>query len=120
MTDTERLAQRIRTEYECVPTLALTVEQASHLWSASETDCRIALTALVAEGLLWLAPSGRYVALPMPEGVSVKGDLSTTRCPHCQKRNSFQRSQTIQGKEVTVTLRCVGCGRVFTLNTPAA
>ena len=120
MSDIERLAQRIRAEYECVPTLKLTVAQASRLWSASERDCLAVLTALVADGVIWLAPSGRYVALPMPEGVNVKGDLRSARCPHCQKRNTFQRSQTIQGKDVTVDLRCIGCGRVFTLNTPAA
>jgi hypothetical protein len=120
MSDTERLAQRIRLEYQSAPTLKLTVAQVSRQWSASEGDCLAALSTLVSEGVLWLAPSGCYVALPTPEGVTVKGDLSAARCPHCQKRNSFQRSQTIQGKEVTVTVRCVGCGRVFNLNTPAA
>jgi hypothetical protein len=120
MSDTERLADRIRAEYHSAPTLKLTAAQACRLWSMNEDTCRAALDTLVAEGVLWLAPSGRYIALPTPEAAVVGGDLKSARCPHCQKRNTFQRDETIKGKSVTITARCEGCGRVFTFSTVAA
>jgi hypothetical protein len=120
MTASNRLIERIRAEYDAVPGLKLTRVQAARLWSAPESDCVEAFDKLVAEGLLWLAPSGRYVALPMPAPASVQATSSSTRCPHCQKRNTFQRDETIHGRDVSITLRCVACQRVFTFTTIAA
>src|SRR5262245_59748246 len=113
MADTGRLVERIRAEYQAVPGLKITSAQACRLWSVSEPTCRAALDALVADGLLWLAPSGRYVALPRPGDVTVGRTLGVARCPYCQKRHSFQRSETGSDREATITLRCEGCQRVF-------
>jgi hypothetical protein len=120
MSESPRLIERIRAEYETVPGLKITRAQAARLWSASEEECALAFDALVAQGLLWLAPSGRYVALPSPEYAAVRGTASMLRCPHCQKRNAFHREATIQGRQISVSLRCVGCQRVFTFTDVAA
>jgi hypothetical protein len=117
MSDPTRLAERIRAEYRAVPGLTITRAQACRLWSASDEDCQAALDALIAERLLWLAPSGKYVALPSPGGDTLQADLSMTRCPHCQKRNTFHREQTISGRAVTIRLRCAGCQRFFSFFT---
>jgi hypothetical protein len=119
MSDISRLAQRIRDEYHAVPGLKITPVQAARLWSAPAEACNAAFDALVAEGLLWLAPSGRYVALPGPDGAALKSDVTVARCPHCQKRNSFERELT-GGRHSTTTLRCVACQRVFTFSMIAA
>lgn len=120
MSQSNRLVERIRAEYAAVPGLKLTRSQAARLWSAPEDECERAFDLLVKEGLLWLAPSGRFVALPSPDRETIKGDLWSARCPHCKKRNRFQRAETIQGRDVTITVRCVACQRVFTFNTFAA
>jgi hypothetical protein len=120
MSEPTRLVQRIRAEYEAVPGLKITRAQASRMWSAPMDDCEAAFDVLVAAGVVWLAPSGRYVALPSPDGTALKGDLAAARCPHCMKRNAFQRDETIQGRHVTTSLRCVACQRVFTFSTIAA
>lgn len=120
MSDLTRLVQRIQAEYQAVPGLKLTRAQARRLWSVSDQDCSAALDALIADRVLWLAPSGRYVALPSPGDTEIKRDLKITRCPHCRKQNSFQRDETPRGRDVTITLRCTGCQRVFSFNTVAA
>jgi phage FluMu protein Com len=60
------------------------------------------------------------VALPAPEGATATAPSLWARCPHCKKRNAFHRDETIQGRNVTLTLRCIACQRVFTFNTVAA
>jgi hypothetical protein len=52
------LSQRIRSEYEEMPCLRLTLPQASRFWNVDRETCRIALDQLVAEGVLVLRPSG--------------------------------------------------------------
>lgn len=120
MSNTSRLAERIRAEYQAVPGLKITCAQACRLWSTSEHECQLALDALIAEGVIWLAPSGRYVALPRPGRNAIPADLRMARCPHCQKRNSFHRQETRDGRDVTITLRCEACQRVFTFSSIAA
>ena len=51
------LSQRIRTEYEEMPCLRLTLPQAARFWNADRGTCLAALDQLVAEGFLVL---GRY------------------------------------------------------------
>jgi hypothetical protein len=46
------LSQRIRSEYEEMPCLRLTLPQASRFWNVDRETCRIALDQLVAEGVL--------------------------------------------------------------------
>ena len=120
MSDILRLVERIRAEYQAVPGLKITSAQACRLWSVSEDACGAALATLVADHVLWLAPSGRYVALPSPGDAADGRTLATARCPHCQKRHSFQREETRNGRNVSITLRCEGCQRVFTFSVVAA
>ena len=120
MTDTGRLVERIQAEYQAVPGLKITPAQACRLWSVSEQTCRAALDALVADHVLWLAPSGTYVALPRPGNVTAGVTLAVTRCPHCQKRHSFQCDEIRDGRDVTISLRCEGCQRVFNFHVIAA
>jgi hypothetical protein len=120
VSEPSRLLERIRAEYASVPGLKITCAQAARLWSAPDAECAAAFETLVAEGILWLAPSGRYVALPSPERAAIKGTSSSLRCPHCQKRNAFQRDATIRGRQLTVSLRCVACQRVFSFSAVAA
>jgi hypothetical protein len=120
MSNNIRLVQRIREEYETVPGLKITHAQACRLWSAPPAECHDALDSLVAERVLWLAPSGSYIALPSARGTAIKADLEATRCPHCQKRNPFEREEKVDGHAVSITLRCVACHRVFSFSTIAA
>src|SRR5438045_1812332 len=89
MSEPSRLVERIRAEYQSVPGLKITCAQASRLWSAPEGDCAAAFDTLVSEGLVWLAPSGRYVALPSFEPVAASEPSPMLRCPHCLKRHAF-------------------------------
>ena len=120
MSDTSRLVQRIRAEYASVPGLKITCAQASRLWSAPEPECVAAFDLRVSEGVLWRAPSGRYVALPSPERPAVISEVASLRCPHCLKRNTVHRDTTVQGRNVTISVRCAACQRVFTFSTVAA
>lgn len=120
MSDLGRLIERIQAEYRAVPGLKITSAQACRLWSVSDPICRAALDALVADRVLWLAPSGRYVALPRPGNAAAGRNLAVARCPHCLKRHSFQRDETRDGRDVTITLRCEGCQRVFSFSSIAA
>lgn len=119
MADHSRLMQRIREEYQSIPGLKLTEAQACRLWSAPQEACRDAFASLVGEGLLWLAPSGRYVALPASANRPLKADLYSARCPHCQKLNVVPHDDTAHVRAVQVTIRCVACTRVFTLSSAA-
>ena len=120
MSDIGRLVERIQAEYQAVPGLKITTAQACRLWSVTEQTCRAAFDALVADHVLWLAPSGRYVALPRPGNADVGRNLAVARCPHCQKRHAFQRDETRDRRDVTITLRCEGCQRVFSFSALAA
>lgn len=120
MSDIGRLVERIQAEYQAVPGLKITSAQACRLWSVSEQVCRAALDALVADHVLWLAPSGRYVALPRPGHAAGSRNLAVARCPHCQKRHALPREETRDGRDVTITVRCEGCQRVFSFSVIAA
>ncbi len=105
------LIERIRHEYETLPGLKLTEAQACRLWSASADACRAAFEALVEEGLLWRAPSGRYVVLPRPRPAAVDLEL-VARCPHCGKRQSVPLTSHRVATALPLTIRCIGCQRV--------
>ncbi len=69
--DTDNLVQidpvaareRIRSDFEEMPGLCVTLMQAQRLWSLDESTCVVALSALVSEGYLRQATVGtlRYV-----------------------------------------------------------
>jgi hypothetical protein len=52
------LSKRIRSEYEEMPCLRLTLPQASRFWNVDRETCQIALEQLVAEGVLVLGRFG--------------------------------------------------------------
>jgi len=120
MSDPTRLVERIRAEYQSVPGLKITCAQAARLWSAPEKDCAAAFETLVAEHVLWRAPSGRYIALPSSAGPAAAVVRSTFRCPHCLKRNTLERDPSASARETTRSVRCVGCHRVFNVTDTAA
>ena len=55
--------ERIRSDYQEMPGLCVTLTQAQRLWSLDESTCVVALSALVSEGYLRKAMVGmiRYV-----------------------------------------------------------
>jgi hypothetical protein len=55
--------ERIRSDFEEMPGLCVTLMQAQRLWSLDESTCVVALSALVSEGYLRKATAGmvRYV-----------------------------------------------------------
>jgi hypothetical protein len=114
------LVERMRAEYEALPGLKLTRVQACRLWSVSDSVCGAALDLLIAEGFLWLAPSGRYVALPRPGSATPNSEFDIIRCPYCHKRNAFVREETIHGQHISLTLRCAGCQRLLTVGAMSA
>jgi hypothetical protein len=120
MSEPSRLVERIRAEYRAVPGLKITCAQAARLWSALEADCAAAFDALVAERFLWRAPSGRYVARPCSDASAAGPSRSTFRCPHCLKQNTLERDAAIDAPQMTPSLRCVACHRIFTITGAAA
>ncbi len=54
------LTQRARADYEEMPGLVLTAQQARRLWGTDETICHGVLDSLVNEGFLVRAVGGRY------------------------------------------------------------
>jgi hypothetical protein len=55
------LGERIRAEYEEMPGLSLSLDQARRLWGLDERVCTEVLTALVESGFLRRTPRGTYV-----------------------------------------------------------
>ena len=68
MLSTTTLINRIRVEYQSLPGLKLTVEQARRLWAVDDQTCGAALEALIAEGFLHRTGTGKFIALPRPSG----------------------------------------------------
>ena len=52
--DQEELRLRIRGEYEELPGMSLTLPQAARLFNVQPAECARALSALVADGTLWM------------------------------------------------------------------
>ncbi len=66
----------IRSEYEDMPGLSLTVTQAQRLWGLSPTVCRALLEALVTVKFLRHAPGGAYVQV---EAAAETGESLSSR-----------------------------------------
>lgn len=54
----------IRSAFLELPTLVLTLRQASRLWHLDTTSCATLLTALIADGFLGRTEDGRYRLRP--------------------------------------------------------
>lgn len=57
----EALLRRIVGEYDEMPGLSLTPQQAQRLWRLDEATCRASLNFLVHRRVLAVTPRGRYV-----------------------------------------------------------
>jgi hypothetical protein len=129
MFSTDRLVDRIRAEYEALPGLKLTSEQACRLWSVDNAHCESAFQVLLAEGFLHRTGTGKFVALPRPGGLSASATRTTVdgkatsrpaiRCPHCRKLNTIQQEYSIHGHAET-TFRCVACQRISVISEISA
>jgi hypothetical protein len=116
MFSTSTLVDRIRIEYETMPGLKLTKEQACRLWGVDGQTCGAALEALIEEGFLHRTGTEKYVALPRPAGRVLRvGDAAPAtrpvRCPHCRKLNTMEPEDA--GRQpLSGSFRCVACHRI--------
>jgi hypothetical protein len=118
------LISRIRVEYQSLPGLKLTVEQARRLWAVDDATCGAALEALIAEGFLHRTGTGKYIALPRPLGHTAKVNESfahTTpvRCPHCQKLNTLEWDGD-GGMLAGTSFRCIACRKIVSFTAISA
>ena len=72
------LADQIRREYQAMPGLKLTVQQACRLWGAAERDCRDALQFLVRQQFLTRVWDGSFA---LPRGMSTHERFALHRDP---------------------------------------
>ena len=100
MFSTATLIRHIRDEYEAMPALKLTRDQACRLWAVDRDTCEAAIGELVREGFLRETGTGKFIALPRVAGAPVRvaahstGRLSGVRCPHCQKLNTVDAASS--------------------------
>jgi hypothetical protein len=125
MLSTTTLINRIRVEYQSLPGLKLTAEQARRLWAVDDDTCGAALDALIAEGFLHRTGTGKFIALPRPLGYTAKAGESIAtstpiRCPHCQKLNTMERETADGGTIAGASFRCVACRRFVTFTAISA
>jgi hypothetical protein len=59
--DLGRIAQRVRGEFNEMPGMELTEEQAARLWGLEPTACRGVVELLVGDAFLRRTPNGRIV-----------------------------------------------------------
>jgi hypothetical protein len=119
------LATWIRGEYQSMPGLKLTREQACRLWSVHDNDtCDAALQALIDEGFLHRTGTGKYVCLPRPLGKTARPINAGVReqqlrCPYCRKLTVVPAREGARAQS-TATLRCEGCRRIVTFTAISA
>ncbi len=115
MFSTSTLIRQIRDEYQTLPSLKLTAEQACRLWAVNLETCEAAFAALIEEGFLHGTGTGKFIALPSPSGAAARmQELSarvvSARCPNCQKLNPMENG----------TFRCAGCRKIVTFTALSA
>jgi hypothetical protein len=117
MFSTSTLITRMRGEYESMPGLKLTREQACRMWAVDQITCSAALDTLITEGFLHRTGTGKFIALPRPAGTAARVEemnlRTPVRCPHCQKLNMMERDPVMSNS----TFRCVACRRVLSFST---
>jgi hypothetical protein len=125
MFSTSTLIRQIREEYQTMPGLKLSREQACRLWAVNIETCDAALNALLEEGFLHTTGTGKFIALPRPAGAAaahvreLNARVAPIRCPHCQKLNIGRESGT-PNHVTSGTFRCVACGRIVSFTALSA
>ena len=118
------LTDRIRAEFTDLPGLKITSAQACRLWHSDERACTAALAALIEEGFLRQTASGAFIALPRPNGRSLKAELdespTLTRCPHCHHLNSVRVERSVAAKHSSTTFRCSACSQIISVTRMSA
>jgi len=119
------LINRIRVEYQILPGLKLTIEQAQRLWAVDDKTCGAALEALIAEGFLHRTGTGKFIALPKPLGHSAKigeslAHSTHVRCPHCQKLNTLEWEGADRGVVAGMSFRCIACRKIVSFTAISA
>jgi hypothetical protein len=125
MLSTTTLINRIRIEYQSLPGLKLTLEQARRLFAVDDETCGAALEALIAEGFLHQTGTGKFIALPKPSGYAVKSGASIShstpvRCPHCQKLNTMEWEGADGAMLAGMGFRCVACRKIVSFTAISA
>jgi hypothetical protein len=123
MLSASTLAAWIRAEYQDMPGLKLTREQACRLWAARTDICDEALQTLIDEGFLHRTGTGKFVCLPRPQGDAVHVTDSAARqthlrCPHCLRLMVLSEGDTRHAS--ATSFRCEGCRRIVTFTTISA
>ena len=117
------LALWIRAEYQCMPGLKLTSDQACRLWSVQRDTCDEALQALIDEGFLHRTGTGKFVCLPRPQRLDARPSGSGAprahvRCPHCLHLMTLSDEEAPHAS--WTSYRCEACRRVVTLSALSA
>lgn len=74
----DRLLAHIRSEYDEMPGLRLTIPQACRLWQLDDTTCRAVLERLVVERFLYRTRDGAYGVFPRARPRPAKAALPDT------------------------------------------
>ena len=121
MLSARTLASWIRAEYQRMPGLKLTREQACRLWSVRDDTCEQALQELIDEGFLHRTGTGSFVCLPRPQRNTAVPPPPVRqvhlRCPHCLHRLSIRDDERLSHAS---SYRCEGCRRVVSFTALSA
>ena len=121
MLSVRTLASWIRAEYQSMPGLKLTREQACRLWSVREDTCEQALQELLDEGFLHRTGTGSFVYLPRPQRhtASAPPPVRQThlRCPHCLHLLVIEEDVR---QSASSSYRCNGCRRIVSFTAMSA
>jgi len=135
MFSTSTLIRQMRDEYQKMPGLKLSRDQACRLWAVNAETCDAAIDTLVQEGFLQKTGTGKFIALPRRAGTAARvreleAQAAPIRCPHCQKLNMQRDSDSEtpdpysqhgpHGHITGSTFRCIACGRIVSFTALSA
>ena len=115
------LASWIRAEYQSMPALKLTREDACRWWSVRDDTCEQALQVLIDEGFLHRTGTGSFVSLPRPLRHTAVAPPPVRqvhlRCPHCLHLLAIEEDAPLSHAS---SFRCEGCRRVVSFTAMSA
>ena len=121
MLSARTLASWIRAEYQNMPGLKLTREQACRIWSVRDDTCEEALQALIDEGFLHRTGTGSVVCLPRPQRQTADAlppvRKTHLRCPHCMRLLAIEDDARHSAGS---SYRCDGCRRIVSITAVSA